>query len=61
MTPDDKRQLWTRKEVSEYLRLTERTVDTLRKQGKLPAVDVANSSVRFKLDDVMALVRERRA
>ena len=60
MINDDQR-LWTRKEVAEYMRLTERTVDTLRKSGKLPYFRVANNSVRFERDDVMALISQRRA
>jgi excisionase family DNA binding protein len=61
MTNDDKRQFWTRREVAEHLRLTERTVDALRKAGKLPCVRVANNSVRFTRDNVMALIQDRRA
>jgi excisionase family DNA binding protein len=57
---DDSRPIWTRREVSEYLRLTERTVDKLRVAGKLPAFRVAGNSVRFKRDDVLALVAQRR-
>jgi excisionase family DNA binding protein len=56
---DDTRQIWTRREVAEYMRLTERTVDSLRKSGKLPCFRVANNSVRFDRDDVMALISRR--
>jgi excisionase family DNA binding protein len=56
---DDTRQVWTRKEISEYLRLTERTVDNVRKRGQLPSFRIANNSVRFDREDVMALITRR--
>jgi excisionase family DNA binding protein len=59
MTNDDTRQVRTRKEVAEYMRLTERTADSLRKSGKLPHFRVANNSVRFDRSDVMALISRR--
>ena len=61
MMNDAERQIWTRKEVAEHLRLTERTIDAMRKSGKLPCFRVANNSVRFWRDDVMNLIQARRA
>ncbi|MGA8613260.1 MAG: hypothetical protein WB760_16470 [Xanthobacteraceae bacterium] len=43
------------------MRLTERSIDALRKSGRLPCIRVANNSVRFERDDVMALISARRA
>ena len=48
----------SRKETSELLRLTERTVDATRKSGKLPHFRVG-SSVRFYREDVLALIPRR--
>jgi excisionase family DNA binding protein len=61
MTINDAQKYWTRREVAEYLRLTERTVDSLRKRGALRDVNVSGRSVRFKRDDVLALIAERRS
>ena len=58
---NDEQPLWTRKEVAEYLRLTERSVDMLRQNGKLAWRRVANNSIRFDRADVMKLVSERNA
>jgi excisionase family DNA binding protein len=58
---DNGREFWTRREIADYLRLTERTVDAFRKRGLLQPVRVGSNSVRFRRDDVMALVAERRA
>jgi excisionase family DNA binding protein len=60
MTLDSLPPILSRKECSELLRLTERTIDTLRKAGKLPHFRVG-SSVRFHRDDVLALIPQRRA
>jgi hypothetical protein len=38
MTATDERRLWTRREISEHLRVTERYVDMMRKAGKLPHI-----------------------
>jgi excisionase family DNA binding protein len=48
----------SRKEVSELLRLTERSVDAMRKAGKLPHFRIG-ASVRFERDDVLALIPRR--
>ena len=56
----DERRIWTRKEIAEYLSVTERTVDSLRRAGRLPARYLGRQ-VRFDRDDVLALLRERRA
>lgn len=62
MMNEDSRRFWTRREVAEYLRLTERTVDRLRKLGQLHDVGVGTGrSVRFERDDIMKLIAERRA
>ena len=59
---EDSRRFWTRREVAEYLRLTERSIDRLRKLGQLRDVGVGvGRSVRFERDDVMKLIDARRA
>ena len=60
MTNDNDRQFWTRREISEYLRLSEKTVDNLRRRGLLHPVRVAGNSVRFRREEVVALIAERR-
>jgi excisionase family DNA binding protein len=60
MTHDNGRDFWTRKEIADYLRLTEKTIDNFRRRGLLPAHCLAGRSVRFKRDDVLALVATRR-
>lgn len=57
---DNGREFWTRREIADYLRLTERTIDAFRKRGLLQPVRVAGSSVRFRRDDVLKLIAERR-
>ena len=59
MTASDERRLWTRREISEHLRVTERYVDMLRKAGKLPCIRLGNG-VRFKGEDVAALIADPR-
>jgi len=59
MTFNDADRLWTRREASQYLNLTERTIDSLRKRGRLPEIGVAGRSVRFRGADVMRLVNKR--
>ena len=56
ITTSDQRRLWTRKEIAEYLSVSERTVDKLREAGKLPAKYLGRH-VRFDRDDVLALLR----
>jgi excisionase family DNA binding protein len=59
---EDSRRFWTRREVAEYLRLTERSIDRLRKLGQLRDVGVGvGRSVRFERDDVMKLIDARQA
>jgi excisionase family DNA binding protein len=48
----------SRKEASEILRLTERSIDAMRKAGKLPHFRIGGS-VRFHRDDVLALIPRR--
>jgi excisionase family DNA binding protein len=60
MTLDSLPPILSRKEVSELLRLTERSIDAMRKGGRLPHFRVG-SSVRFHRDDVLALIPQRRA
>ena len=48
----------SRKETAELLRLTERTVDAMRKAGRLPHFRIG-TSVRFHRDDVLALLPRR--
>ena len=54
-------ELLTRKEAAEFLRLDVRTIDLYRQRGALPAQRLVGRSVRFKRDDILALVSERRA
>lgn len=61
MTFTDSQRLWTRREAAQYLGLTERTVDMLRKRGRLPDMNVVGRSVRFRGADVMRLINEKRA
>lgn len=58
MTLDSLPPILSRKECSEILRLTERTVDAMRKSGKLPHFRIGGS-VRFHRDDVLALIPRR--
>ena len=60
MTFTDNQRMWTRREVAQYLGLTERTVDSLRKRGRLPDVSVVGRSVRFRGADVMRLISDQR-
>ena len=48
----------TRREIAEYFRVTERHVDRLRHDGKLPAFRLG-SRVRFRREDVEALLIPR--
>jgi excisionase family DNA binding protein len=48
----------SRKETAELLRLTERSIDAMRKAGRLPHFRVG-SSVRFHREDVLALIPRR--
>ena len=48
----------SRKETAEILRLTERSIDAMRKTGKLPHFRIG-ASVRFHRDDVLALIPRR--
>jgi excisionase family DNA binding protein len=53
-------QLLTRPEACELLRVSPRTVATLIERGELPVVRIGRA-VRFSLEDVEALVAERRS
>jgi excisionase family DNA binding protein len=59
MTASDERRLWTRREISEHLRVTERYIDMLRKAGRLPCIRLGNG-VRFRGADVAALIEDPR-
>jgi excisionase family DNA binding protein len=59
MTLDSLPPILSRKEVAEITRLTERSVDAMRKAGKLPHFRIGHS-VRFHRDDVLALLPPRR-
>ena len=48
----------SRKETAELLRLTETSIDAMRKSGKLPSFRIG-TSVRFERDDVLALIPRR--
>ena len=50
----------SRKETAELLRLTERTVDAMRKAGRLPHFRIGGS-VRFHRADVLALLPQGRS
>jgi excisionase family DNA binding protein len=56
ITTSDQRRIWTRKEIAEFLSVSERTVDKLREAGKLPCKYLGRN-VRFDRDDVLALLR----
>jgi excisionase family DNA binding protein len=58
MTLDSLPPILSRKETSELLRLTERSVDAMRKAGKLPHFRIGGS-VRFHREDVLALIPRR--
>jgi excisionase family DNA binding protein len=58
MTLDSLPPILSRKECSEILRLTERTVDAMRKSGKLPHFRIGGS-VRFYREDVLAPIPRR--
>ena len=60
MTLDSLPPILSRKETAELLRLTERSIDAMRKSGKLPHFRIGGS-VRFHRDDVLSLVAPRRA
>jgi excisionase family DNA binding protein len=47
-------RLMTRREVADYLRTTERNVDRMRQDGRLPAVRFG-TRVRFWSNDIDAL------
>lgn len=52
---DSQTELMTRREVARALRISESTVDRLRREGSLPALKIGrgkNSSVRFRCSDV---------
>lgn len=51
--------LLTAKEVSEVLRLSERTIFSLTKSGKLPVIRMG-SSVRYAPEDVQAYIDGQR-
>lgn len=44
----------TSEEVAERLNIPERTLDLLRKQGKLPFVKLTNKTIRYNWDRVEA-------
>jgi excisionase family DNA binding protein len=48
-------RLMTRKEVADFLKVSVRSVDRLRRSGALPAVMVL-TKVRFRVEDVEALL-----
>jgi excisionase family DNA binding protein len=53
------RALMTRREAANYLRVSERTIDRLRKQKLIPSVKVARG-VRFLPEDIESYLRQCR-
>jgi excisionase family DNA binding protein len=49
----------TRREAANYLRVSERTIDRLRKQKLIPSVKVARG-VRFLPEDIESYLRQCR-
>ena len=58
-TLDSLPPILSRKETAELLRLTERSIDAMRKSGKLPHFRIGGS-VRFQREAVLALLPPRR-
>jgi excisionase family DNA binding protein len=54
------RPLLRRREAAELLGVSARTVDRLAEAGALPRVRVGERSVRFRAEDVIALVERGR-
>lgn len=48
-------RIWTRREVSDFLKIPERSVDRIREQGRLPCLRIGRR-VRFNEADVRALL-----
>jgi len=46
----------TKNEIATYLKITERTIDRLRKKG-LPCIKIRSKIVRFDKDDVLGWLK----
>jgi len=53
-------EIWTIKEVSDYLRLKEKTAYSLVASGKIPGFKVGGSW-RFKREDIELWIEEKKA
>lgn len=49
-------EILTRREVKDYLRLSERTVYTITKSGELPSFRVGKTAVRYRKADIDAYI-----
>lgn len=54
-------QLLTQKEAASLLRVSVKTLQILRRTGKLPFVKFGFHCIRFKQEDIERFVRERTA
>lgn len=50
------RRIATRREAAEYLRCTERTIDTMARDGRLKSFKIGRGGVRFWLSDLNSLL-----
>jgi len=51
--------LLRRKEVAQLLGVSERTVETMKERGDLPIVRLANRTVRYPYEAIVAFVEAR--
>lgn len=59
--PEPLPALMTRAQVAQALRVTTRTITNLQVRGKLPAHHLSRRCVRFRRDDVLALITHAHA
>ena len=55
----DEQKIWTRKEIALFFSITEKTVDSWRRAGKLPCKYLGRN-VRFDRDEILSLLRSTR-
>lgn len=49
----------TKKEIADFLRVTERTVESYMRTGVIPFVRMGSHSVRFLKTEIVAALREK--
>jgi excisionase family DNA binding protein len=54
-------ELLTTREVAEALRVDARTIERWAEQGRLPRIQIAPKTVRYRVEDVAALIRPTKA